>query len=241
MKRIITETAEQFDHTVAKQVVQQVLIKPDSVLCFATGNTTEKIFDEIVRLTEALEVDFSRVHTVNLDEYVGVRPENPSSCRWRIEQGLFKRIHIPLENCYVPTCDPEQTQQVCQEFEDHLRDLNGIDLMVLSTGENGHIAFNEPGTPFELGVHVAQISQSTVKAKASLFGGEDKVPKYGISVGIRTIMMTRHILLVAKGKNKADIMPKILNGPVTTEVPASILQLHNHVTLIADAAAMSKS
>lgn len=240
MDKIITETAAQFDYEVALQVARQVLKKPDSVLCLATGNTTEGIFNELVKLAQGLSIDFSRVRTVNLDEYVGVSPDDPTSCRYRIEQQLFEKLHIPKENVYVPSSTAENAQQVCEEFERHLQELGGIDLMVLSTGENGHIAFNEPGTPFGCQVHIAKITRSTVEAKAALFGGEDKVPQAGVSMGVRSIMMTRRILLVAKGEHKAPIMKKILRGPVTEAVPASVLQLHNNVTLIADRAAMAR-
>ncbi len=239
MRLIIKKTEHEVDVACAMQVAAQVTLKPNSTIGLATGNTTIGIHDEMVRAHTDFGVDYSRVKTCNLDEYVGLDAKLPSSCRYRINKGLLERINIKMENTYVPNGLTEPIENEMKTFAETVERFGGIDLQVLSIGSNGHIAFNEPGTPFESGIHLAPISQSTVKAKAELFGGEQNVPKYGISVGLRDIMMMKKILLVAKGKDKADAIFKTLAGPITTDVPSSELQLHRDLIVIIDEAAAS--
>ncbi len=229
-----------FDRAGAQYIVRRVLEKPDAVLCFATGDTTRLIFDEIIRLKKELDVDFSHIHAVNLDEYVGVDPESPASCHWRIRDSLYGPLGLSKEQYHVP-CSPDgDGEGACETFRKVLARLGGIDLLLLSIGQNGHIAFNEPGTPFGLGIHVAPITESTREAKKDLFGGKENVPPAGVSMGVSDVMRAREILFVAKGAHKADIVAKALHGPVTEEVPASVLQLHPNTTALFDEAAAAK-
>jgi len=231
VKRIIIPT-EGFDRYVAQIFAQQVLQKPDSTLCFATGDTTENIFKELVRIKNELGIDFSQIKAVNLDEYVGVQKESPTSCYYRICRDLYTPLGI--SKFYVPIASADEAEGECVRFEKVINDFGGIDMMLLSVGTNGHIAFNEPGTPWALGIHIAEISASTVVAKSTLFGGAENVPKYGVTMGVSTVMQAQKIIMVAKGAHKKEIMKAILDGQVTPDVPGSVMQLHPNVITILD-------
>jgi glucosamine-6-phosphate deaminase len=233
MERIVIP-ADQFDRYIAQIFVRQALLKRDSTFCFATGDTTKGIFTEIVRLKEELQIDFSRIRAVNMDEYVGVAKEDPAGCYYRIFNSLYKPLGITEDRFYVPDASEKDTEAECRRFVKTLKAYGGIDLMLLSIGQNGHIAFNEPGTPFDSDIHVAALSASTCEAKAELFGGEDKVPRFGVTMGIKTVMLSRCILLAAKGAHKRNIMRTVLENPVTEAVPASVLQLHPNVITVLD-------
>ncbi len=225
---------DEVDRSAAVAVSRQVLRKPDSVLGLATGNTTEGLFLRMVELYRQLDLDYSRVTTFNLDEYVGLAPTDPISCRVRIQQSLLQWLNIRGENVFVPNGVAPSLELECKYYENSIAARGGIDLQILSIGENGHIAFNEPGTAFETTMRVADIADTTIKAKAELFGSVDKVARQGITMGIRNIMMTKRILLVVKGRHKAKIAERALFGEITPHVPASVLQLHPFVTVFMD-------
>lgn len=235
----IADSAEAADREAALRITKQVLQKPDSLIGLATGDTTAPLFDWVVKLHEQLGVDYSQVRTCNLDEYVGVAAQAPESCRFRINERLLSRINIRMENTYVPDGMAASPQKELEHFQSLVRRWGGIDFQVLGVGSNGHIAFNEPGTPFESTYRLAPISDGTKKAKAAMFGGEQNVPHTGISMGIRDIMMARRILLVAKGKHKAAAIRSAVHGPLTTEAPASILMMHPCVDVVIDREAAS--
>ena len=239
MNLTITETETDFEREAAMRISKQVLLKPDSVIGLATGNTTNNIYEWMIKLHRELDIDYSGVKTCNLDEYVGVSGDDRCSCRYRIKEGLLKHINIKMENTYVPNGLKEPIDQELKIFEETVERFGGIDLMLLGVGDNGHIAFNEPGTPFNSIYRIAPISQSTIEAKSKMFGGRDKVPAYGISMGIRNIMVSRKILLVAKGLHKAAVIKKIMDGDVSVDVPASVLMLHPDVEILIDRSAAS--
>jgi len=228
---------DKFNIFIAQKLAQQIINKPDSAVCIATGTTTDLIWPEFVRLVKELDIDLSRVFFFNIDEYAGVSPDNPGSCYYRIKRDLYAPLGLGEEQFYVPGAPANDMEEGVIRFQCVLDRLDGIDLMLLTVGGNGHIAFNEPGTPFESALYPAKISQSTVEAKKDMFGGADKVPKYGITMGIRSIMQAKKILFVAKGNHKADIIKKSINGPVTPEVPASVLQLHPFTEVVLDKSA----
>ena len=234
MKIIITENAGSFDREAALFITRQAIKKPDSTFAIATGNTTRNMYILTAELYKELNVDYSLCKTTNLDEYVGIPEEDEKSCRYRIDELLLKKINIKPENTYVPSGMVKPPEKELEHFKKKIEEFGGIDLMILSIGENGHIAFNEPGTPFDSGFRIAPISESTRDAKAGFFGGRDKVPDFGITMGIRDIMMSREILLVAKGRSKARAIQGILNGPITLDLPASILRLHPALTILVD-------
>ncbi len=234
MKVTIKESCEEFYDEAAAEVSRQIIRKPDSVIGLATGNTTVGIYKSMVRMHKDLKIDYSKVTTINLDEYVGVGSNLPVSCYYRICKELLDDINIDKNNVYVPNGITEPVDKECEIFERKLATCGGIDLQVLSIGENGHIAFNEPGTAFDTKIHIADISNATIEAKADLFGSKEKVPRKGITMGIRTIMMAKKIMLVANGRRKANIIFKTLFGPITEDVPSSVLQLHPGLIVILD-------
>ena len=234
MKITIMDTETDFDREAAVRVTRQVLLKPDSLIGLATGTTTLNLFDWMVKFHKELSVDYSNVKTCNLDEYAGLAPDDKRSCRYRIDQSLLKRVNIKYENTYVPNGMTEPPELELEVFRKTVEKFGGMDLLILSVGENGHIAFNEPGTPFDTTYRIAPIAQSTIEAKAVFFGGQENVPRYGLTMGIRDIMMARKILLVAKGGNKAQIMKKIMSGVITVDNPASVLLLHPNLEIIVD-------
>ena len=234
MTLTILDTETDFDREAAARVTKQVLIKSDSLIGLATGNTTLNIFDWMVKFHSELAIDYSKAKTCNVDEYVGLAAADQRSCRYRIDQSLLKRINIKYENTYVPNGLSEPPELELEVFKKTIESFGGIDLLLLSIGENGHIAFNEPGTPFDSTFRIAPIMQTTIEAKAEAFGGQDRVPRYGLSMGIRDIMAARKILLVAKGTNKAQIIQKILSGVITVDNPASVLLLHPNLEIVID-------
>ena len=234
MTLTILDTESDFDREVAVRATKQVLLKPDSLIGLATGNTTLNIFSWMIKFHRELGIDYSKAKTCNLDEYVGVAANDSRSCRYRVNQSLLSHINIKYDNTYVPNGLTQPPEQELKVFKETVEGFGGIDLQILSIGENGHIAFNEPGTPFDTTYRIAPIAQSTVEAKADLFGGRESVPRYGLTMGIRDIMAARKIILVAKGSNKAPIMKKVLNGVLTTDVPASVLLLHPNLEIVID-------
>ena len=178
--------------------------------------------------------------TVNLDEYKGLSRDNDQSYYYFMHQNLFDHVNIPAENTYLPNGMEPDSQKECQEYTDLLQSLGGVDLQLLGIGHNGHIGFNEPGEAFDKQVHCVNLTQSTIEANKRFFASADDVPKQAYTMGIKTIMQAKKILIVASGEDKAEIVRDAFFGPITPKVPASVLQLHNDVTLVADEAALSK-
>jgi len=234
MKLTVLESEQDFDREVAARVSKQILVKPDSLIGLATGDTTVNLYNWIVRFHKELGIDYSSAKTCNLDEYVGVAADDKHSCRYRIDESLLKQINIKYENTYVPNGLVEPPELELKVFKETVERFGGIDLQILSIGTNGHIAFNEPGTPFDSTYHITSISESTIEAKSAMFGGREKVPRYGITMGIKDIMAAKKILLVAKGSRKASIIRKTMRGVLTVDVPSSVLLLHPDVELIVD-------
>ena len=185
------------------------------------------------------DLDFSKIHTVNLDEYKGIDAENKQSYHYFMNQHLFSRVNIELQNTFVPDGMNENQDEECQRYENLIAGLGGIDLQLLGLGRNGHIGFNEPGDHFEDGTHCVDLKESTIEANKRFFESADDVPEQAYSMGIGTIMRSKKILLVVSGEEKAQALKDSIYGPVTPEVPGSILRFHPDVTIIADEAAMS--
>lgn len=184
--------------------------------------------------------DFSKVTTFNLDEYVGLRPDHPQSYRWYMEENFFSKVNIKKEQTFIPNGVAEDLEAECLRYEDLIKQAGGIDLQLLGIGSNGHIGFNEPGSEFGTITRVVDLAESTIKDNSRFFESIDEVPTQAISMGIKTIMQAKEIILMASGGSKADAIYAAVYGPVTTEVPASVLQLHPAATLVVDQAAASK-
>ena len=224
----------------ANIISAQVIMKPNCVLGLATGSTPIGTYDQLVEWYNKGDLDFSEVTTVNLDEYKGLPRTNDQSYYYFMHQHLFDRVNIDPERTNVPNGMEPDAEKECGRYEELIRSLGGVDLQLLGLGHNGHIGFNEPGEAFEKETHCVDLTESTIEANKRFFASIDEVPKQAYTMGIKTIMMAKKILIVVNGENKADIVERAFFGPVTPEVPASILQLHNDVTLVGDEAALAK-
>ena len=209
----------------ANIISAQMIMKPNCVLGLATGSTPIGTYDQLVEWYNKGDLDFSEVTTVNLDEYKGLPRTNDQSYYYFMHQHLFDRVNIDPERTNVPNGMEPDAEKECGRYEELIRSLGGVDLQLLGLGHNGHIGFNEPGEAFEKETHCVELTESTIEANKRFFASADDAKK---------------ILIVVNGENKADIVERAFFGPVTPEVPASILQLHNDVTLVGDEAALAK-
>ena len=224
----------------ANIISAQVIMKPDCVLGLATGSTPIGLYQQLVAWYEKGDLDFSVVRTVNLDEYEGLSRENDQSYYYFMHHNLFDHVNLPAENSHLPNGMEPDSDKECRRYSELIRSMGGVDLQLLGIGHNGHIGFNEPGDAFDNDVHCVDLTQSTIEANKRFFASADDVPKQAYTMGIKTIMQAKKILIVASGEDKADIVRDAFFGPITPKVPASVLQLHNDVTLVADEAALSK-
>lgn len=223
----------------AEIISAEVFMNPTTVLGLATGSSPIGIYEELVKLYENGKIDFSKVTSVNLDEYKGLSPENEQSYRYFMNHYLFDHVNINKEKTYVPNGLEEDSEKACREYNELIAKVGGIDVQVLGIGGNGHIGFNEPDQVFEKETHCVKLTESTIEANARFFASKEEVPTEAYSMGIKNIMAAKKILLVVSGKVKADALYRALYGPITPEVPASILQLHNQVAVFADPEALS--
>ena len=240
MKIYCMEDYQQMSRKAASVLAAQVIQKPTSVLGLATGSTPIGMYKNLVEWYKNGDLDFSQVHTVNLDEYVGLEPTHDQSYRYFMQDNLFNHINVIPENTNVPNGLAADPAAEGKRYDELIASLGGIDIQVLGMGHNGHIGFNEPCDHFPLGTHDVDLTESTISANARFFASMDEVPKKAITMGIQSIMNARQILVVVNGEGKADIVQKAFVGPVTPWVPASILQLHPNVVLVGDKAALSK-
>lgn len=223
----------------AAVIAAQVVSRPDCVLGLATGSTPIGAYRQLVEWYRQGDLSFAEVRSVNLDEYVGLAPTHDQSYRYFMQTNLFDHVNIVPENTNVPSGLADDPAAECARYEKVVRDLGYADLQLLGLGRNGHIGFNEPCAEFPVTTHLVDLTQSTIEANARFFASENDVPRQALTMGIGTIMHARKILVVASGADKAEAVRRTVQGPVTPEVPASILQLHPDVTLICDEAALS--
>lgn len=217
----------------------QIIMKPDCVLGLATGSTPVGAYEQLVEWYKEGKLDFSKVTSVNLDEYKGLSGENDQSYRYFMNTNLFNHVNIDKSRTFVPNGLEEDSEKACAEYNAIIRSVGGIDLQLLGIGGNGHIGFNEPGEAFEAETHCVDLTESTIRANARFFESMDEVPKQAYTMGISNIMSAKKILLVASGENKAEALYQSLYGKITPHVPASVLQLHSDVAVVADEAALS--
>ena len=239
MKIIRAENYNDMSRKAANIIAAQVILKPDSVLGLATGGTPLGIYKQLVEWYKKGDVDFSEVTTVNLDEYRGLPKEHNQSYWHFMQVNLFNHINIKANHVYIPNGSDMNIERVCKEYDDIIQSVGGIDLQLLGIGNDGHIGFNEPSTVFETGTHCVNLTESTIEANKRFFQSREEVPKQAYTMGIKAIMQAEKVLMVANGESKADIIKKALFGPVTPEIPASILQIHHDFVLVADKAALS--
>ena len=225
----------------ANIISAQIQLKPDCVLGLATGSTPEGLYAELVKKYEAGELDFSKVSTVNLDEYKGLTRDNDQSYYYFMNHHLFSHVNIDKANTNLPDGTIEDSAEACAKYNEILASFGGQDIQLLGLGHNGHIGFNEPADCFTLETNCVDLQESTIKANQRFFASYDDVPKQAYTMGIKNIMDAKMVLVVVNGEAKADIVNKAFFGPVTPQVPASILQLHKNVIVVADEAALSKT
>lgn len=240
MKVIKVKDYNELSSKAAQLITEQIIKKKNSVLGLATGSTPIGVYQELIGKFQKGELDFSEVITFNLDEYYGLSPEHPQSYYFFMWDIFFKHINIKKENVHLLNGVTENVDKECKQYEDLIKKNGGIDLQILGIGDNGHIGFNEPDVSLNTKTHLVNLTAKTIKANSRFFNDVQEVPRQAITMGIGTIMRARKIILLASGKRKAKVIERTINGPINTKVPASVLQLHNDVTIVVDQKAASQ-
>lgn len=240
MQIISVKNYEELGKRAAAVIASQIIQKPDSVLGLATGSTPISTYKNLVQLYKDGFVDFSHIKTANLDEYKGLERSNPQSYYHFMNENLFNHVNIDKANTHIPDGTIEDALLECSNYERLIEDLGGVDLQLLGLGHNGHIGFNEPASVFSKTTNCVDLAESTIKANARFFEHIEDVPTKAYTMGIGTIMRAKTILLLVSGKDKAKIVKEAFFGDIKPEVPASILQVHQNVILIADEDALSE-
>ena len=239
MKIIKAKDYKDMSRKAANIISAQVIIKPDAVLGLATGGTPVGTYAQLVEWYNKGDIDFSGVTTVNLDEYRGLARGHKQSYWHFMHAHFFDYVNICPERIFMPKGDDLDEVKVCKDYDRVIENVGGIDLLLLGIGSDGHIGFNEPGGAFEPGTHCVNLTESTIEANARFFESKEEVPRQAYTMGIKTIMQAKRVLLVASGKEKAQALRDAVYGPVTPALPASILQYHKNVYIVADEAALS--
>lgn len=240
MRIIRTKDYDDMSRKAANIIAAQVIMKPDCVLGLATGSTPIGTYARLVEQYQNGDLDFSGVTSVNLDEYKGLTKDNDQSYYYFMNDNLFSKVNIDKSRTFLPDGTESDSDKACRDYNQIIAGVGGVDLQLLGLGHNGHIGFNEPGTVFEAETHCVDLTESTIQANKRFFASIDDVPRQAYTMGIKTIMMARKILVVVSGSDKAAIVKKAFCGAITPEVPASVLQLHPNVTIVADEAALSE-
>lgn len=240
MKIIEVRDREEGGEVAAAIMKNLIKEKGNPTLGLATGSSPETTYSCLVRAYERGEISFSNVKTVNLDEYVGLDESHFQSYRYFMEEKLFSRVNIKRENTHLPNGTAENLQAECERYDLVINSLSPIDIQLLGIGHNGHIGFNEPSEVFHSGTHIVELSNSTIEANSRFFSAKNDVPKRALTMGINQIMSAKRIVLLAFGEEKSDILRTALTGEITPSCPASVLQHHPNLTVIADTAALSK-
>ncbi|MFT4416164.1 glucosamine-6-phosphate deaminase [Fredinandcohnia humi] len=239
MKIIAVENYQEMSKAAAQFIINQVKEKPQSVLGLATGGTVLGTYEKVIEDYQQNKTSYKQVHSVNLDEYIGVEATHPNSYHYYMMEHLFAHIDIERDHIHIPNGLAKNTEEECRNYEGVIEELGGVDLQLLGIGVNGHIGFNEPGTSFDSVTHVVKLTESTRDANKRYFNRLEDVPTHAITMGISTIMKSKNILLLVSGKKKAEILAQVMNGEIDEKVPASILNTHPNVTIIADKDALA--
>lgn len=234
MRIIVTKSYEEMSAAAARIVAGQVYVNPKSILGLATGSTPVGMYKELIRKHKEDGLDFSEVISFNLDEYIGLAESNEQSYHYFMDENLFNHVNIKHENTHVPNGNAKDIDAEGKAYDAAIEAKGGIDLQVLGIGNNAHIGFNEPDSKFAAITQKVKLAEGTIKANARFFATIDEVPKFAISMGIGTIMRAKKIVLLASGKNKAQAIYNTLYGPISPEIPSSILQLHKDVVIVVD-------
>ncbi|VYU14328.1 glucosamine-6-phosphate deaminase [Clostridium tertium] len=237
MKIIITKNYEELSKVAANEMAETIKSNPKAILGLATGGSPIGMYKELIRMNKGGEIDFSTITTVNLDEYVGLSGEHTQSYRYFMNDNLFNHINIDKKNTYVPNGLAENIEAECKNYDAKIAELGGTDVQLLGIGNNGHIAFNEPDQELVAGTHLTGLTEDTIKANARFFDSIDEVPKTALTMGLGGIMKSKKIIVIASGEGKAEAVKAMVNGKISTNMPASMLQMHRDVVVIVDEAA----
>lgn len=237
MKLYICKTYDEMSEKAAAIVAEIVKEKPDCVLGLATGSTPVGLYTKLAEMYNAGELDFSRVKSVNLDEYYPISPDNNQSYRYFMNENLFNKINIDKANTYVPDGSAADPDRACADYEKIVDGMGQVDVQILGIGQNGHIGFNEPADKLYPLTHVTDLTESTINANARFFSSIDEVPTRALTMGIGTILRAKKIIILANGAAKRDAVRKMLDGMLDCSCPASMLNVHRDVIVICDEAA----
>ena len=237
MKLIITKNYEELSKIAAEEFSKVIIEKPTAVLGLATGGSPVGMYKELIAKCEKNELDFSKCTSINLDEYIGLNPEHEQSYRNFMNTNLFNHINIDKSKTFVPNGLAKNLEEECKNYDNKIEELGGIDVQLLGIGNNGHIAFNEPGESLSAGTHIISLTESTIEANARFFDSIDEVPKNALTMGLGGIMKAKKIILIASGEGKAEAIQGLFSGKITTDNPATMLQMHRDVVVIVDEAA----
>ena len=234
MRTIICQNYDELSDHGAKLIASQIILKPDSVLGFATGSTPVGIYSRLTDMFKRGEISFKDITTFNLDEYYPIDPSNEQSYHYFMMHNLFNNIDIDKNNIHIPNGRASDTEKECADYEALIEKHGGIDLQLLGIGQNGHIGFNEPDATLETGTHLTALTESTINANSRFFKSSGEVPRNALTMGIATILKSRKIILAACGKNKHDAVAALLTDEIDTQIPATMLKVHPDVVLICD-------
>jgi glucosamine-6-phosphate deaminase len=240
MEVIVKDTYEEMSREAAQIVAQTIRAKPNLVLGLATGDTILGLYNELIRLHQEEGLDFAKVTTFNLDEYLGLPPNHEQSYAYFMQHNLFQHINVRPDKIYVPSGLAVDVRSYCDWYESEIIRAGGVDLQVLGIGRDGHIAFNEPGSSLASRTRSVTLTKETIEDNARFFARPEDVPRFAITMGVGTIMEARYCLLLANGASKAEAVAALVEGPITSQITASVLQMHPQATVILDRAAAAR-
>lgn len=240
MRVIIEKEYEHLSRKAAEMIGEQIREKPDSVLGLATGSTPLGTYKELIRMHKEEGLDFSYVTTFNLDEYYPIPADHPKSYHTYMNENFFNHINIDKSKTYIPDGMVKNWRAFCKWYEDEIIECGGIDLQLLGIGRDGHIGFNEPGSSLGSRTRVKTLNKKTIKDNSRFFKDKESIPEHAITMGIGTIMEADTCILLASGDNKSSVLQKAIEGPITAQITASVLQMHRELIVIADEAASSE-
>ena len=235
-----TKNYDEMSRKAANIISAQIILKPESVLGLATGSSPIGTYKQLIEWYNKGDLDFSQIRSINLDEYKGLPADNDQSYAYFMRHNLFDHVNIKSVNTFIPNGMEADVEKECSRYNAIIRSMGGIDLQLLGIGNNGHIGFNEPCDSFPQDVHVVDLTESTIEANKRFFASADDVPKQAYTMGVGTILRAKAILLVVSGKDKAAALNAVVNGPITPQVPGSVLRLHPNVIIVADEDALSE-
>jgi glucosamine-6-phosphate deaminase len=240
MEVIIQPDEQAAASLVARIIASDLRRNPQLVLGLATGRTMDLVYRDLARLHREQALDFSRCQTFNLDEYIGLSLENPNSYHYYMKEHLFRHVNIDAARTHLPNGLAGDLDAECRHYEALIQNAGGIDLQLLGIGRTGHIAFNEPLSSLRSRTRIKALSPPTLEQNGKFFGGADKVPPRVITMGVGTILESRRCVLLALGKDKAEVVAKAVEGPITSMITATALQLHPRCAVVLDEAAASQ-